>query len=415
MSSIAAEKSGRSNFLSVLRRRNFALLWSGQAISLLGDALFAIAEIWLVLQLTGSAVAMGTTVILTQLPRLALMMIGGVSVDRYDRRMMMLISDLIRGGVVFMFGYLVATNQIQLWHVYVLAIIFGVVSAFFQPAQSAVIPNLVPRDSLTAATALSQLTMQVAQVFGPLLGGILIALPAVGIAGVCYLNAASFLIGALGIAFIQMPAATNGARKTNNSMLTDLRDGLRYLFGFRALVIILLLAMVLNFSLAPLQVLMPIHAQNALGQGSEGFGLLLTMLGVGMVAGSIFVGVWSPNRRRGLWSFALCAVGGAFFIVIGLVPIFALTLAMLFVFGFLNAIINAMLGATMQGIIADEFRGRVAGVNMTIATGLNPIALALGGVMGDAFGAGIIIAAGGVLCALTALGGLGVREIRELQ
>jgi len=387
MNSSAIETRARSNFLSVLRHRNFALLWSGQAISALGDALFAIAEIWLVLQLTGSAVAMGTAVILTQLPRLALMMIGGVSVDRYNRQMMMLISDLIRGVVVLAFGFLVATNQIELWHVYVLAIIFGVVSAFFQPAQTAVIPNLVPREALTAASALSQLTMQMAQVFGPLLGGILIAVPAIGIAGVCYLNAA----------------------------LSDLRDGLRYLFGLRALVVIMLLAMVLNFSLAPIQVLMPIHAKNALGQGSEGFGLLFTTLGVGMVAGSIFVGMWSPNRRRGWWSFALCALGGALFIFIGLVPIFALTLALLFAFGFINAIINAMLGATMQGIIADEFRGRVAAVNMTISTGLNPIALALGGVFGDAYGAGIIIAAGGALCMLTALGGLGVREVRELQ
>ena len=415
MNSSAIETRARSNFLSVLRHRNFALLWSGQAISALGDALFAIAEIWLVLQLTGSAVAMGTAVILTQLPRLALMMIGGVSVDRYNRQMMMLISDLIRGVVVLAFGFLVATNQIELWHVYVLAIIFGVVSAFFQPAQTAVIPNLVPREALTAASALSQLTMQMAQVFGPLLGGILIAVPAIGIAGVCYLNAASFLIGALGIAFLKIPAATKSARTMNNSMLADLRDGLRYLFGLRALVVIMLLAMVLNFSLAPIQVLMPIHAKNALGQGSEGFGLLFTTLGVGMVAGSIFVGMWSPNRRRGWWSFALCALGGALFIFIGLVPIFALTLALLFAFGFINAIINAMLGATMQGIIADEFRGRVAAVNMTISTGLNPIALALGGVFGDAYGAGIIIAAGGALCMLTALGGLGVREVRELQ
>lgn len=415
MSVVAIENRQQTNMLSILRNRNFALLWSGQGISQIGDALFNVAMMWLVLQLTGSALAMGTTVILTQLPRLAFQLIGGVSVDRYDRRMLMLWSDAIRGVVMLIFATLVATNQIQMIHIYILAIIFGIVSAFFYPAMSALIPNLVPQDDLVAANSVSSLTQQSSQILGPAIAGILIAIPTFGIAGVSYLNAVSFGAGVLGLLLMRLPDHLNDARKTNESFWHELRDGWRYVLRFRALVIILLLAMVLNFALAPIEVVLPIFVKKALGSGSEGFGMLLSAFGLGMVAGSIVIGIRAPRARRGIFVFALTTLGGFLFAAVGLVPMFALTVALTVAFGFIIAVVNTVLTATMQGMIADEYRGRVFSIDMMISMGLTPIAFALAGGLADVVGAGTVFVIGGALTAITSLAGFAFRDIRELQ
>ncbi len=415
MSAATANAIARPNLLSVLRGRNFALLWSGQAISQIGDALFNVAMMWLVLQLTGSALAMGTTVILTQLPRLAFQLIGGVSVDHYDRRMLMLMSDAIRGIVMLVFAILVATNQIQMIHIYILSIIFGIVSAFFFPAMSALIPNLVAQEELIAANSLSSLTMQGSQIIGPAIAGVLIAVPSIGIAGVSFFNAFSFGVGVLALLLMQLPAHLNGTRKTNGSFVYELKDGFRYLFGFRALVVILFLAMVLNFALAPVSVILPIFVKNILGLGSESFGFLMSAFGVGMVAGSIAVGVRPPRAHRGIIVFLLTALQGVIFAAVGLVPIFVISSVLAIAMGFSNGIVNTLLAATMQGMIADEYRGRIFGLTSMIAMGLMPISLAIAGGLTDVVGAATVFVAGGVLCAAASLYGLTFHEIRELQ
>ncbi len=415
MSANAATLAARPNLISVLRHRNFALLWGGQTISRVGDSLFYIAQMWLVLNLTGSALAMGTTAILTMLPRLIFQLVGGVSVDRYDRRWLMILSDAVRGIVVLVFALLVSMNQIQMWHVYALSVVFGIVSAFFEPAQGALLPNLVSKEELVAANSLSNLTQQMAQVLGPAIGGVLVAIPAVGIAGVSFLNAASFAAGVVGLALMRLPAHLNGARAGNGSFWHELVDGFRYLSKLRVLVIILFMAMILNFTIGPFQVLLPVLVRNVLGQGSAGLGVLMSFLGVGMVAGSIVIGAWSPTRHRGWLTFGLIAVGGSLYALIGVIPIFVLVVGLLAVFGALIAMVNTMLTAVMQALIADEYRGRVFSLDMMISTGLMPISLAIGGGLGDAMGPGMVITLAGALTAVVALGGLAVREIRELE
>ncbi len=412
---VAPSTLARPSLFSVLRHRNFALLWSGQTISRLGDTLFYIAQMWLVLNLTGSALAMGTTAILGMLPRLVFQLVGGVSVDRYDRRRLMIMSDGVRGGVVFVFAALVATNRIEMWHVYGLAVIFGSVSAFFDPAQQALIPNLVSKEELIAANSLSTLTTQMAHVLGPALAGVLIAIPAVGIAGVSFLNAVSFAVGVIGLALMSSPEQLDGAHARNESFWGELRSGFRYLFGFRVLVIILFMAMIVNFTFGPIEVVLPIFVKNSLGQGAEGFGLLTSIFGVGMVLGSVVIGTWSPTRRRGIMTFGFITLGGALLALTGLTRVFPVAAILLAGAGGLIAIVNTMISAVMQALIADEYRGRVFSLDMMISTGLMPISYAVGGGLADAVGAASIIFIAGSLTAIAALGGLIFREVRQLQ
>ncbi len=404
----------RHNLLSVLRYRNFTLLLSGQAISQLGDSFFSVALMWLVLQSTGSALAMGMLPILAMLPRIVFQLIGGVWVDRYDRRLLMIVSDSIRGLVMLALAILVATNQIQLFHIYILQVIFGVVSAFFSPAVSALIPNLVAKEALVAANSLMSLVWQSIQIVGPTMAGILIAISSVGIAGVISLNAISFAVGVVGVWLMQMPSRANSTPR-EKTIWHDLADGFRYLLDFRALVIILLLGMVLNFALAPFMVLMPVFVKTVLGQGVEVFGVLTSTMAAGAVLGSVAIGARAPNARRGVFVFLGTAVVGILFAIVGLIPFLAMTLVLVALIGFMNSVVGMVSAGVTQAMIADEYRGRVYSLQMLALLGFIPLAIAVQTALADVIGAGMVFVLGGMLATITSLVGLTLRDIRELD
>ncbi len=404
----------RLNLLSILRFRNFTLLWGSQFASQLGDNLFSIAMLWLVLQLTGSALAMGMLPILAMLPRLALQLLGGVWVDRYDRRVLMIASDAIRGAVMLALAFLVATSQIQLLHIYILQVIFGVVGAFFYPAASALMPNTVPKEGLVAANSLSSLGWQVNQIIGPALAGILIAVPAIGVAGVIFLNAISFAIGVLGVWLIRLPSPVRIAPR-DNTFWRDLSDGFQYLRRLRVLVLMLLVGIVLNVAVAPFMVLLPVFVKTVLGQGAETFGLLTSAMAAGAVLGSAAIGARPPTARRGIFIFLGTALSGVLFAILGLLPMLLLTLILVILIGFTDAIVGAVSAGVTQELVADEYRGRVYSLNMLALAGLIPLAIALQTALADWIGAGMVFVLGGMLAAAISLIGLTFREIRALD
>ena len=161
--------------LRALTHRPFALLWTGQTISAIGDALYSIALTWWVLQKTGSALVMGTTLILSLAPRLFFLLLGGVIVDRFSRTRLMLISDILRGLVISAITILALTNSLELVHIYAAIIIFGVVGAFFGPAFMALIPQLMPPRLLPSANSLATMTGQLIGIIGPALAGAVVA------------------------------------------------------------------------------------------------------------------------------------------------------------------------------------------------------------------------------------------------
>ena len=146
--------------------RSFALLWSGQIISRLGDSLFTIALACWVLQKTGSATAMSIVLICTTIPMLLLILFGGVAVDRFPRVRLMLVSDLLCGCLVVLIAYLSFQQRLELWQIFIMSALFGVMQAFFSPAYTALIPDLVPTELLPSANSLKSISMQVAQFIG---------------------------------------------------------------------------------------------------------------------------------------------------------------------------------------------------------------------------------------------------------
>jgi len=402
-----------AGFLRVLRNRNFALLWGGQAISQLGDAVFYIALVWLVVELTGSALAVGTMMILTQVPRLVLQAVGGVIVDRYDRRKIMLLADLLRAMVVFIFASLVLAQVVELWHVYILAVIFGLVGAFFLPAQTAVIPLLVGKDELITANSLNSMTLQANNIIGPALGGVLISLPGVGVGGVSLFNALSFATGALGIWLIRLPAQEREG--AGGSFWGALIGGLHYLRSYPVILTLAGLAALLNFAAAPIMVLMPLFAKEVLEVGVRGFGFMEAGVGAGLLTGSLVIGAIGKVRRRGPYILGLCTVDGLLLALFATARSLQVAIGVLFAFGVINSMINVVLMALLQEMVADEFRGRVFSLLMLLSGGLQPISMGLAGGLADLFGLVPVILACGLGVALIAAGGFLLREMRRLD
>src|ERR1041384_7884889 len=183
------------NVLLSLKHRPFALLWTGQTTSRLGDSLYRIALAWWVLEKTGSAVAMGTVLVFSQVPMLIFLLIGGVVVDRLPRLRIMFSSDLLSGFVITFVAVFAWLNLLQIWHIYIASIIFGFVEAFFFPAYQAVIPQITPAELLTSANSLNGLSQRITGIAGPALGAALVA--AGGTSVTFALDALSFFLSAI--------------------------------------------------------------------------------------------------------------------------------------------------------------------------------------------------------------------------
>ena len=181
--------------LSSLRHRSFALLWLGQSLSRVGDAVLSVALPWLVYDLTGSAMAMSSVAVLQRVPTLFLLLVGGVAVDRLPRQRVMLASDAVQGLTVVLMAASIGSGHLQLWHLQVMAVVFGAAAAFFRPAFSSITPQLVPKDELISANSLVSVSRSFAQVGGPLLGAGLVA--SGGIATAFAFDAATFGISVL--------------------------------------------------------------------------------------------------------------------------------------------------------------------------------------------------------------------------
>src|SRR5262245_616238 len=210
---------------SSLQYRSFALLWSGQTLSLVGDHLYQIALAWWVLEKTGSATAMGMVLIFSFTPMLLFLLIGGVAADRFSRVPLMFLSDLARGCVVCLVALLAWAQRLDIWHIYLASLIFGLVDAFFQPAYTAAVPELTPADSLTSAHSLTSLSQQLGRIVGPLLGAAMVTVG--GTAAAFALNGLSFFVSAaclVPLLSINRPAPSSNSQ--SSSVFHDLREGL---------------------------------------------------------------------------------------------------------------------------------------------------------------------------------------------
>lgn len=421
-SSSSSSLAGRIRFARALDSKPFALVWSGQTISALGDGITITALAWQVLVLTGSGTAMGVVLVAQSVPRVLFLLLGGVLADRFSRRGVMLWSDAVRGIAVAAIAILGWMNLLQLWHLIVLGAIFGLASAFFIPSYQSIPPQLVSADQLPSANALTGLSRQLSQLFGPAVGAFCVA--RVGTSAAFALDALSFAASALCLAAIHvppLPGATAGDARQRGprGMVADIREGLGYVVRSSWLWVTIVVAALLNVGVAPMQVAMPKLIKDVYHQDVWLLGAIGTATAAGSVVTMLLIGQMKRMRRRGLLGYGGLLLSGVALLAYGLplphqyAPVIAITASVCFGVGL--AVFEIIWVTSLQELVPPEKLGRVSSVDWVGSLALAPVGLAVVGVLTDHIGPSWVFLAGGALNTLLILLALMVPGIRRLD
>ena len=394
-----AVRRGWLTLFAPLGGRPFRLLWACLVISLVGDGFQAVALPVLVLDLTGRPGAVGAVLAAEAVPRVALLLGGGLLIDRYGARAVMLASALLSGAVVALLAALTGGGAVAVWHLYVVAATLGAAAALFLPAASAIIPELVPAGQVRSANALRTLAFNAARVAGPLLAGVAIA--AAGPAAAFWANAASFFGAAACLVPLRAPAAARGRAA---SVLGGLAEGVRTLRRDAVVWHIFVIVVVWNLGhVGATFVGIPVLATLALGGGERGVGLLFGAYGAGALLGSLLAG-GAPSVPRPGAVFCLGTAGtGLAMAAAGLAPGLGAAAACLALAGACVGVCPVIGWTLVQTRTPAAVRGRtIAMITLGIA-GLQPASLALAGAAGEALGPRALLVAGGVIPLLAGL------------
>jgi DHA3 family tetracycline resistance protein-like MFS transporter len=417
------------NVLRSLKHRPFALLWAGQTISRLGDSLHRIALAWWVLEKTGSAAAMGTVLVLTQIPLLLFLLIGGIVVDRFPRIRIMFVSDVLSGMVVTFIAVFSWLDILQIWHIYIASLLFGFVEAFFFPAYQAIIPQITPSDMLTSANSLNGLSGRITGIVGPSIGAFLVA--SGGTSLTFGLDALSFFISALFVFPLLRGNAveTQSVEKVSETLsrpkstketikqgFDDLRQGFNAIITIPYIWITILMYGFLNMTEgSPRSVAMPFFIKNDLGADVALLGIFGTVFSVGFVVGALVLGQFKRLRKRGIISYITPLIQGGLLLLFGFrFPIPVLIGAML-IYGFTYSLFGLIWNSALQEMIPHEMLGRVYSIDALGSWVMLPIGFALAGWATDLVGASTVFVIGGFATMALALIGLSNRAIRNLD
>ncbi len=401
----------KSTFSSVISNYNFRMLWIGQGTSLLGDQFFMIALPWLVLKLTNDPLALGAVLAMIGVPRAIFMLIGGAITDRYPARVIMLASDLFRLLLTALLAIMILAGWMQLWMLYLLALLFGIISSFFIPASGAMLPLLVNPQELTLSNSIYQGTAYLSGFLGPVLAGGLIALfargPASqvtpdfsGIAAAMAFDAFTFLVSVGTLLLMKVQGINQPQATVASDILSSIREGVAYLWHDDLLRTLFLLMVAANFLfVGPVVVGIPVLADTRLAGGAAAYGTIMGAFGGGNLLGILLTNALTPvlSKRMGLFMVIQITTFGIGLCALGLVRSFPIALLIMLLIGFGNGILGISLITSLQRMTPKEMLGRVMSLVMLAGVGLQPISQALTGALiklslgGLFFGAGILM------------------------
>lgn len=391
-----------------LRNPRYRLWLIGGTISFFGDQFYMVALPWLILQQTGSAVAMGAVLMAGSIPRAVLMLLGGALSDRMSPRKIMMTTATARTICVAVVGVLVWFHVLHMWELYVLAILFGLADAFALPAQTAYLPFLLHPEQLVAASSVSQSTAQLTTIIGPVPAGFVIK--KLGIAWAFFVDAISFLfiIGALWK--LPDPPGSAAARK---SVLPAIAEGIAYVGRDIPLRSLMLLTMIMNFCFAgPVSIGLTYLTKTRFGSPAI-LGTLLSAIAAGSLLGALLAGVWKI-RRRGILIPLVAAAFAPCLGSIGLMSRVWPLAGVLFTIGVLAALMNVHISAWIMQRIDAVVRGRVASVLMLASYALMPVSFAVAGFL-IAWNLKFTFLLAGLAMLLTAAGASLQKPVREIE
>ena len=387
-----------------LRQRNFRLFWFGQMISLMGSRMQTIGQAWLVLELTHSGWQLGLVGALQSLPVLLFSIFGGVFADRWPKRRVLLFTQSTATLQALLLWILVATGTIQLWHLYVLALLLGLTNSLYLPASRAFVIEMVGREDLSNAVALYSSLSTLARIVGPGVAGIIIAASSVTM--LFLLNALSFLPVIVGLALIkrhELHAQALQHRTVGERQNTwhSLREGIDYVWKTPAmLVVIVVVGLVLLFG-SNFNVVLPLFATDVLHVGATGFGFLSAAAGVGALLSALWL-AWGNQQSTIRRVLIGMLVFGVLEVMFAVSHIYLLSLVLITGVGFVEEAFAMQAMTTLQTVAPDHLRGRVISVQVLFFDGSLPLGYLLMGWLSGLCGAPIAMLIGALLSLLVA-------------
>ncbi len=396
--------------LRAFQWRNYRLFFAGQSISLIGTWMQQVAMSWLVYRLTGSALLLGVVGFASQIPSFLLAPVAGVLADRWNRRHLLLCTQTLAMLQAVVLAICVLTDVIRVWHVVLLGLFLGAINAFDIPGRQSFVVDMVEnREDLGNAIALNSSMVNGARLIGPSVAGLLVA--AVG-EGVCFiLNAISYL--AVIVALSAMHIASHHGEKQRSHLLHELREGVRYAFGFTPIRSILLLLALASLVGMPYAVLMPVFAKDILRGGAHTFGFLMAATGTGALASTVYLASRKSVLGLGRVIAIATALFGAGLIAFSLSRTLALSLVSLTVAGFGAMAQVASSNTILQTIVEDDKRGRVMSLFTMAFIGMAPFGSLVAGALAQTIGAQNTLLMGGISCLAGA--GLFARNLPALR
>lgn len=356
---------------AALRHRNYRLFFFGQLVSLIGTWMQNLAQGWLVLKLTNDPLALGLVTALQFLPVMFLTLFGGILADRLPKRRTLIVTQSSAMLLAYVLAALTTLNIVQLWEVYVLAALLGLVNAFDMPVRQSFAPEMVGKEDLMNAVALNSSVFNAARVVGPAVAGILIGV--VGLAPAFWLNGVSYLAVIAGLFMMRESELHAGVgRKPTGKIFKHLKEGLNYTFKTPAVYVIVVLVGIVGLFGINFNVWIPVLAKNYLKVGADGYGILMAGVGVGALTMALTLATKGEKPKhitliKGAALFCLFGLG------VALSPLY--WLSFIFMIGLGASMITVMASANtiIQIVTPDNLRGRVMSVYMLVFAGTTPI------------------------------------------
>jgi DHA3 family macrolide efflux protein-like MFS transporter len=400
-------------------KSRFFTIWGGQAVSLFGSQLVQFALIWWLTEKTGSGTVLAMASLAGFLPQLLLGPLVGTLVDRWNRRWTMILADGLIALATLVLAFLFAIDRAGIGAIYGILVIRSLGGAFHWPAMSAATSLMVPKEQLTRVQGLNQMLQGGLSIIAAPLGALLVSLISTqAILMIDVVTAAASILPLLLIVIPEpQPAAGAEGESRQGSFWEDFRAGFAYVLAWPGLVMILLLAILINFLLHPTSALEPLLVTKHYGGGAVQLAYLQSAFGLGILVGGLLLSVWGGFKKKILTTMTGLVGLGIFFSLLGFFPSngFIYAVGAAFMAAMMIPIVNGPIHAIVQATVEPAMQGRVFTLMGSIASAMAPLGLVIAGPLADAYGVRTWYLAAGVVCALTGVIGFFIPAVLTLE
>ena len=359
----------------------------------------SVAQAWLVYKITHSPLKLGAVGFVSQIPVFLVAPLGGIVADRYNRHRVVIATQAASMVLAFILAALTLTHKVQVWHIFVLAALLGVVNAFDIPGRQAFLVDMVGKEDLMNAIALNSSMFNGARIIGPAIAGILVA--KIGEGWCFFVNGVSYIAVIIGL--LMMRLRPRSYRPLEASPWVHIVEGFRWVRDTVPIRALLLLLGLVSLVAMPYTVLMPVFADRILHGGARALGILMGATGVGALLGALTLASRTGVRGLGRWVAFSCGGFGASLFLFSLSRNFRLSVALLLPVGFCMMLQMSSSNTLIQAMVPDELRGRVMALYSMMFMGMAPFGALFGGALADRIGASATVAIGALACIAGAL------------